>query len=152
MFIVTLLRKPLPKGSTVAANSITHGTGGIDVDRCRIETSEMSKRVHKPGVVYDGCHEGYERPGRSKYTPKTDWEMEVGGRWPANLILADGVTVAMMDEQSGIQKSGVAVQRNRDGGPRGWIAVGGHTKNPTEDLGYDDAGGASRFFKQVSSD
>lgn len=150
MHVVTLLRKPLSKNETVASNSLATGCGGINVDGCRIETSEMSKRVHKPGVVYDGCHEGYERPGRSKYTHKTDWEMEVGGRWPANLILTPATTQTM-DDMSGFLKTSGAAKTGRPATAT-YTNVGstqimaGKVGNGTL---HADEGGASRFFKQV---
>ena len=66
------------------------------------------------------------------------------GRWPANVILDESQAEAL-DQQSGIQKDGVAVNRNRDASrlasDEGW----GYRKQ-TEDVGHGGQGGASRFF------
>jgi len=35
-----MARKPLEKGLTVAENILKWGTGGINIDGCRIDTSE----------------------------------------------------------------------------------------------------------------
>ncbi|AAN12797.1 DNA methyltransferase [Mycobacterium phage Omega] len=68
------------------------------------------------------------------------------GRWPTNVVL-DGTQAAELDAQSGIQKSGTAVQRN-GGGQKifGGIAGGENSAGARPDAGYNDEGGASRFF------
>ena len=70
-----MARKPLI--GTVEENWIVHGTGGLDVDGCRIG-GESTRRV-KQGGANQFPHED------DGWTPKT---VEVGsdaGRWPANL-------------------------------------------------------------------
>lgn len=66
------------------------------------------------------------------------------GRWPANVIL-DKKAGRQLDKQTGIQKSGVAVQRNNDGDVHNGI-YGARKKPKMDDVGYGDVGGASRFF------
>ncbi|QWY82042.1 DNA methylase [Mycobacterium phage Marsha] len=68
------------------------------------------------------------------------------GRWPTNVVL-DGTQADELDAQSGIQKSGTAVQRN-GGGQKifGGIAGGENSAGARPDAGYNDEGGASRFF------
>ena len=66
------------------------------------------------------------------------------GRWPTNVVL-DESQAAELDRQSGHQKDGVAVKRNRDGKPQGvssWALPG----EARPDQGYGGQGGASRFF------
>jgi DNA modification methylase len=58
----------------------------LGIEECRIATSESGSRNHH-GAVYNGVADGYQRPGKSCYTHKTDWEMQPAGRWPANLVL-----------------------------------------------------------------
>lgn len=75
---VTLARKPL--AGTVAANVLEHGTGALNIDGCRIGTSdklpsaggarEMGNQVYGKGLGVSS--------GRSA---------ELGGRWPANVVL-----------------------------------------------------------------
>ncbi len=72
---ITVARKPLI--GTVAANVLTHGTGALNVDGCRVETSDECAR--KPSLVYDtaaGFGKGVAMGGRGHDL----------GRWPANLI------------------------------------------------------------------
>jgi DNA modification methylase len=75
---ITVARKPLV--GTVAANVLRHGTGGINVDGCRVN----------PGEPVPGGGGG-ERSGRScgiLGAPTTGnlSEPHTSGRWPANLI------------------------------------------------------------------
>jgi hypothetical protein len=61
-----------------------------------------------------------------------------------------GCPVADLDAQSGVQVSGVAVQRH--GGGQNIFGGVRTSKGPgtvREDEGYGDTGGASRYFKQV---
>ena len=85
---IVLARKPLGEKS-VAANVLAYGTGAINVDACRVVGGDLdgAARVHS-GAIYDGVHEGYQRPGRSNYTHKTDWKADSQGRWPANVCLS----------------------------------------------------------------
>lgn len=76
---ITVARKPVQK--TVAENVLQWGTGGINVDGCRVgneERTQLSGQAMKPGKsTFVGLPES-ERP---KGRPKT-----VQGRWPANFI------------------------------------------------------------------
>lgn len=70
---ICLARKPLI--GTVAANVLTHGTGAINVDGCRIETDEL-----KSGVVAAGKNSTVNIAGRKEYIYDGS-----KGRWPANI-------------------------------------------------------------------
>lgn len=130
---IILARKPLI--GSVAENVIEHGTGGLNIDGCRIETSDnlnggaYSGGTRNPisGETRDKVSAGmYGEDGRldpSSYK-------QPAGRWPANLIL-DEESAAMLDEQSGNRGGGFGV---RGKGGTGQV------------VGYGDAGGASRFF------
>ena len=41
MIVITVARKPLSEGS-VAANVLKHGTGGLNIDGCRVGTDERT--------------------------------------------------------------------------------------------------------------
>lgn len=141
---IVLARKPFP--GTVAANVLEHGTGAINVDACRIATDDNLNggayaEVGNRGVsasLHAGS--GMNTPGK---TVGTEF-VQPSGRWPANVVL-DEHAAAWVDEQSGQQKDGVAVKRNRDGKPQGissWALPG----EARPDQGYGGQGGASRFF------
>jgi len=72
---ITLARKPLEKGMTVAANVLKWGTGGINVDGCRVGT-EGGTRKHESKTAYGDGLNGGGGKGR---------EIDAG-RFPANLI------------------------------------------------------------------
>jgi len=66
------------------------------------------------------------------------------GRWPANVIL-DEYTAEILDEQSGVTVSQLGVQpkNGKSGGIMGKSAPRADAGQP---MGYNDRGGASRFF------
>ena len=72
-----LCRKPLSE-KTVAKNVLKHGTGGINVDGCRVGTEEIQIRRHK-GYNSNSLVEST----KGKWTGKTE---KVQGRFPSNLI------------------------------------------------------------------
>ncbi len=138
---------------TVAENVSEHGTGGLNIDESRIETTdslgggaETQTRSDQKG------HEGWTRPWMER---EEDQEAHAGrvranvekaeqmGRWPANVIMDEGAG-EMLDEQTGEQKSGTYVGRNRKGEKPN--EVYGTYQAATMDVSYGDSGGASRFF------
>ena len=78
MITVLLIRKPI-RGS-VAENVLAYKTGGLNLDACRITTTDKPKPI-KPFTIKN-VHKGYQRPGRSMYQHKTGWELPSKGRWP----------------------------------------------------------------------
>jgi site-specific DNA-methyltransferase (adenine-specific) len=85
---ITVARKPLGE-KTVAANVLEHGTGGINVDGCRVGTEKMG------GYVCSQSDKQMFSPSYQRaqgYRPEWDREnkpfiaKEAQGRWPANLI------------------------------------------------------------------
>jgi DNA modification methylase len=126
---IVVARKPLI--GTVAENVLAHGTGGLNIDGCRIGTEQ---RVNAPARSLGN---GINMSGGAA---QQDYTSTVAtGRWPANVIL-DESQAAELDKQSG-------VTRSKSGGIAGWQDeyVGG-TYQPIERTGHEDTGGASRFF------
>lgn len=75
---IILARKPLV--GTVAANVLEYGTGGLNVDGCRITTNdELTRKLGKTTA----SPSGWVSANRSEIAGKN------GGRWPANVILSD---------------------------------------------------------------
>ena len=146
---IVVARKPL--AGTVAANVLAWGTGALNVDGCRIETTEPGGRPHisadgggnSVGVYGDGLH-------GSRNLGKFDQ-----GRWPANVVL-DETQAEALDEQSGESTSQGgsrtasrgATQGASNGGMQGGYNLGaGGDYQP-----YGDTGGASRFFYVAKAD
>jgi len=75
---ITLARKPLAE-RTVAANVLEWGTGGVNVDGCRVSTSDSWTRI----ASETPCHEGY---GDGAFRFKNAGQMHTQGRFPANFI------------------------------------------------------------------
>lgn len=69
---ITVARKPLI--GTVAENVLTHGTGAINVDGCRVGNEGGTTRGGQAPYAASGWRTGHE-------IVKTD-----AGRWPANMI------------------------------------------------------------------
>jgi site-specific DNA-methyltransferase (adenine-specific) len=127
---IVLARKPL--AGTVAANVLAHGTGGINVDGCRIGSDVVTQHGRTKDNFGGKGFASPEAAGRS-------WV----GRWPANVLL-DEAAAALLDEQTASLKGGTAVRgNNTQGGAASYDKA--HAPG-TPDLGYGDSGGASRFF------
>ena len=86
MRIIHVLRKPLSEG-TVAANTLKHGTGGINIDASRIASPGEEITTHTQGRGDDGyaanaVYGDYRGGFKTHQT-----EGQKLGRWPANVIL-----------------------------------------------------------------
>jgi site-specific DNA-methyltransferase (adenine-specific) len=130
---VVVARKPLV--GTVAENVLAWGVGGLNIDASRIGTDSITINTFDNGAKPFGDAVGEPYSSR-----------QIQGRWPANIIL-DEYTAGLLDEQSG-ERKGMASQRNS---PNTKI-YGGNSLNdsattfPEFREGYNDTGGASRFF------
>lgn len=163
---ITVARKPLPAGATVASNALVWGTGGINIDPSRIascETPAADRRKSTLPIHYTG--EGRWKDRRSPEVCHQERPGEQLGRWPANLILVHNAgcleaaceptcPCRVLDEQSGVLTSGSVrpgYMKNSSSQPsQGGIYEAGHRDYPL--TGFGDTGGASRFFLQVWRD
>lgn len=135
---ILLARKPISE-STIAKNVQKWGTGGINIDGCRISGAipvVPNPKFNSTGQIYN-MKTGEGRNGEMS-RPE--------GRFPANLIL-DETAAEMLDEQSAplmhsagkTRSGGKAIQF----GEGGLLAMGNHDGNGVR---FGDSGGASRFF------
>lgn len=132
---VVVARKPLI--GTVAQNVLEHGTGALNIDRCRIA-------VDMSGGVWHGSTRKTGYDGGWDSTAKPNTEPHTAGRRPANVTL-DEDAAAMLDEQSG-NRRGMASQRHLSRAKPGMFGVGHGLETKPFHEAYDDNGGASRFF------
>lgn len=87
---IVMARKPFD--DTVAANVLRHGVGGINIDACRIATSDnlnggaysTGGRESLPGDDRSGPAAGMFAEGQGRLPGQY---VQKAGRWPANLIL-----------------------------------------------------------------
>jgi hypothetical protein len=133
---IIVARKPLI--GTVAANVTTYGTGALNIDGCRIGTTVETwpkSRKYASSQMQLGATNG---------TTQTTGEAPVG-RWPANVCL-DETAAEMLDAQSG-ERQGMRRTVLRRGATTGsGIGYGSSSVGQDVVTGYDDTGGASRFF------
>ena len=76
---IVVARKPLSEGS-VAGNVLKWGTGGLNVDGCRVEGTAWTR----PGGENAGKRGGI----MGETVPRVPSESNPAGRWPANVVLS----------------------------------------------------------------
>jgi site-specific DNA-methyltransferase (adenine-specific) len=149
-----------PHEGRMTDNVLKWGTGAINVDGCRVETSE-ELRIGSSGLLshvrdgkaYPNTRQG-EASAETRYQEEggTNFAMKPGprggdvmGRWPANL-LHDGseAVVAMFPESKWQQGDVRGTEQSRTGGD-GTNCYGefGRVATPKRD---DKSGSAARFF------
>lgn len=111
---IILARKPLV--GTVAANVLAHGTGAINVDACRIATTDkLGGGATKAETVCDTNHEGWDRPwkhddaAREAHAARVRANVEKAealGRWPANVVLDEEAARQLDEHTDDLQKKG----------------------------------------------
>ena len=134
---ILLCRKPLD--GTVASNVLAHGVGGLNIDACRVPSDEITGwggRGHASGgaslnLSETGSPDGQPNPSQ--------------GRFPANVLLDEHAAKEMDKQSVGTRaekpsKSGTAGATVQEATWKCWHAPG------EEIAGYNDSGGASRFF------
>jgi len=93
---IVMARKPF--NTTVAENVLAHGTGGINIDECRVGTDGGTKRSHQS--EYPKKENGKE--DRSKHWARTGHKINElnQGRFPANIIHDGSEEVLEVFEES----------------------------------------------------
>jgi site-specific DNA-methyltransferase (adenine-specific) len=131
---ITMARKPLV--GTVAANVLTHGTGAINVDGCRVGRCQDDRS----GWSQTGS-KASENRAMSGGNYARDAKPDAAGRWPANLIHDGSEEVVGLFPQttSGSRKAG----RHLVAGGQGRYGLFSEGDLP-EIVG--DSGSAARFF------
>jgi site-specific DNA-methyltransferase (adenine-specific) len=149
---IHVLRKPCSE-STVAANVLKHGTGGINVNGSRIAwANEADAAVTTAAAA--GYHKS-ERQGKVIQSPSLghynlgeSYAPPASGRWPANLVLG-----ACLDEVLGEvfpQTKAAAVYKHPPQTGRNKRTFRIVRKEVLTTPGAGDEGSAARYFKRVS--
>ena len=140
---ICVARKPLSE-KTIVDNVLRWGTGGINIDGCRIATDDFIGRKGNENDLGVGILAQYD--GRKTSPTKKIFDMKSNpeGRFPANIIF-DEEAGAALDEQSGILQSGKMLAGQKTKGYDG-PCMGKHPARETTTDTYGDKGGASRFF------
>lgn len=136
-------QKPFSE-KTGTANVLTHGTGAINIDGCRIDgeinESPTYAYLGDNGVAMGAASERMRKNGGGAGSPL--------GRWPANLI-HDGSdeVLAAFPEAPGQQRASSDTDRSQG------VVYGAIKVNGTQEYEpRDDGGSAARFFYSAKAD
>ena len=140
---IVMARKPL-SGKTVGNNVLEWGTGGINIDECRIGTDEELGRFQVDGNGPLSPKHGFNNNSMSKGDKFI--EGNPNGRFPANIIF-DEEAGKLLDEQTGVLTSGFMKAGTTRKMSESNVNTYGHYDSDTSYRDtYGDSGGASRFF------
>lgn len=138
---ITVARKPL--AGTVADNVLRHGTGGLNIDGCRVDpTGESRERVGEASQ-----ENRYTEAGGTNFAAKPGIRGgDPPGRWPANLIHDGSDEVLAAFPQAKGQQGAVGPQYGDKPSVNAYGDFG-----PRQDFQpRGDAGSAARFFKECN--
>jgi DNA modification methylase len=129
---ICVARKPLEKGMTLAQNVLMWGTGGLNVDGCRVGTESTLRPLG--GRTHWGTGSGGMGGSDS-------------GRWPANFVHdgSDEVMALFPETKSG---AGSGHHKRHTGGGNG--RTHGAMAGVTGPIRESNSGSAARFFKQAN--
>jgi site-specific DNA-methyltransferase (adenine-specific) len=134
---IVMARKPLSE-KTVGNNVLEWGTGGINIDGCRIEFSKNDGLIEHQQKY--GVDSGYGKNTNTKFGQIKNSVITGNpeGRFPANIIF-DEEAGKLLDEQTGVL-SNAGSPKKTDSSKTSIFGAGLPGKI------YSDIGGASRFF------
>jgi site-specific DNA-methyltransferase (adenine-specific) len=124
---------------TVTANVLKYGTGGLNIDACRVGANGGC-RLGKVDSTKQGNYKFFA-PQSVDACGQVSPAIIGLGRFPANVILNEEAG-KRLDEQTGYSKSQKRQYSTREVAKVGFMR--GSCKRRVET--YDDSGGASRFF------
>ena len=144
---LVLARKPLEKGLSIAQNVLKWGTGGINIDGCRVGNEKRTTPIFLDDTKNDGTTFNLNSNIQHHREETTQ------GRFPANFIMThhedckdwncvDDCPIKILDKQSGITES----KKNERGNVIDNNVYGKYKEQDDTLRGHNDKGGASRFF------
>jgi len=129
-----LVRKPLSE-KTIVNNILKWGTGGLNIDDCRVPTNDVVSDRNSIGKPH-----GYRG---AEYAQRTDiWSMKSEGRFPANLT-HDGSDCVVAEFPETVQRNSNRTTKIQGKADFCW-GTKGNDGLLTPD--YNDNGLAARFF------
>ena len=145
---ICMARKPISEKS-IAENVLKHGTGGINIDDCRIGYSTEDKdkiNFDRPRLREGSFDESYN--GDWSFDNPNVKEYNQEGRFPAN-IMFDEEAGKLLDEQSGVSEynKGRKPGNYKGGHRKEYVGtIDNDIEKKVEGQFFNDKGGASRFF------
>ena len=142
---IIVARKPLD--GTVAHNVMTHGTGAINIDGCRIPTSDKlggGMRAGGADGVWDRpfMHDEDAQAAFVERKKENVAKSESLGRFPANLAHDGSQEVLELFPDTGKSSGGGGFKPAATGGVYGTYAPKDNPRN----VGIGDSGSTARFF------
>ena len=134
---IILARKPISE-KNIAENVLKWGTGGINIDDCRVEYNGIVKTCSRKsdGIKDHTNPSGWKEVNRTPNRPATPTE---AGRWPANFIHDGSEEVLKLFPET---KSNVRLSEDKDT-TANTFSLGRTGVTPR---GHNDSGSAARFF------
>lgn len=135
---IVLARKPLSE-PTIAENVLKYGTGGLNIDGCRVETNNNElKELNRPNKRPADGASGFMVSKDREFTPSQ-------GRFPANLIHDGSEEVEDEFAKYGESKSSDLARLNTAKAHNHTESMG-KSSGDWVTKGHDDKGTASRFY------
>ena len=141
---ICMARKPLAE-NTVAENVMAWGTGGINIDGCRVASNDgFEKAWDKPvSTNIISTAQAYSIGTKKSHVVNLSENRPVGGRFPANFIHDGSEEVLAIFPDTNPSKAGI----RRPNRKQSTNAFGDFNAQPELIAGHEDNGGsASRFF------
>ena len=129
---IVMARKPF-KG-TVAENVLEHGTGGINIDECRVETDD---KLSIGSNKRDNANVNFGMKDN-----KEEQKQHEQGRFPANVMHDGSDLVQEIFPKTGKSSGGRSYQNTNQMYSGGWADEMGNKTDP----GFGDEGTAARYF------
>jgi len=136
---IVLARKPFP--GTVAANVLKHGTGGLNIDACRIPVDPIADAAQLR-TMNRSARDGSDGWGMNSTGADAPQVVRAEGRWPANLLHdgSDGVLAHFPTEAGAV----TPVRGTEPSAASVGLITGEYARVPG--AFHADAGSAARFF------
>jgi DNA modification methylase len=150
---IIIAQKPV-KG-TIINNVLKHGTGGMNIDGCRVPVVDRNNYDAKCASVV-GLGSNRNGAAYGEWSGVREDSSSAAGRWPANVMLSHsencdmetcvhGCPVAALDQQSGSLISGKHAAHHTRTTAGGNNVTHGNMQGITG-YSHNDSGGASRFY------
>ena len=136
--VICLAMKPLSE-KNFAENVMKWGTGGLNIDACRIAHNEKTNSCIRKSPKFRGICGEWSDSGEVITTANPE------GRYPANFIISEDVA-PVLDKQSGYSKSSPFKAKGTIEAINSNLGI----KN-RQGSNHNDEGGASRFFYNAKS-
>ncbi len=140
---ICLARKPLI--GTVAENVLKYGTGALNVDGCRVGTTDTIREIHRNVSLGSSSGSIYNKAGKPGIYHQND-----KGRWPANIVHDDSdEVVACFPNSDGAQGVVSGHEQSLTAGQNGIYGKFARTASAPP---RNDTGSAARFFYGAKAD